>query len=70
MTSDMSNFASLKISGNLFRVSSILRVVSFVEVKTVELGNTFETDFASAPRTALTQNTNDIMTLNVLSKGI
>jgi hypothetical protein len=66
----MSNFASLKISGNLFRVSSKLMVVSFVDVKTVELGNTFGTDFTSEPRITLAQNTNGIMTLNILLTGI
>ena len=70
MVSDMSNFASLRISGNLFRVSSIFRVVSFEDVKTVVLGNTFAMDFTSEPRITLAQNTNGIMSLNNLLTGI
>ncbi|SVC12171.1 uncharacterized protein METZ01_LOCUS265025 [marine metagenome] len=45
-------------------------VVSFVDVKTVGLGNTFGTDFNSEPRITLAQNTNGIMTLNILLTGI
>ena len=71
ITSDMSNFASFNISGNLFRVSStaILEIVSVVDVKTEALGNTLEIDFASEPSKALVKTSNNAIALSMLFKG-
>jgi len=49
ITSDINNFASLNISGNLFRVSSRFIEVSVDAVYTDTLGKTLEVVFASAP---------------------
>ena len=73
ITSDISNFASFNISGNLFRVSStaLLEVVSVVAVvKTEALGNTLEIDFASEPSKALVKTSKNTIALSMLFKGI
>ena len=73
ITSDISNFASFSISGNLFRVSStvIIEVVSFVAVvKTEALGNTLEIDFASEPSKDLVKTSKNTIALSMLFKGI
>ena len=67
---DISNFASRKISGKRFLVSSMLRVVSIFTVNTDASGKTFETDFASALNKSPVKKNIRIIALSILYKGI